>query len=209
MDKKVLRNISYGMYIVGCSDNKNSGCIINTLTQLTSDNPVISICVNKENYTNKIIKKTNKFSVSILSKKIDPNIISTFGFTSSKDNDKFEYVEYKMINDVPVVTSGVCGYITCKVKNIVDIGTHNLFIAQVDNGVILNEDEPMTYKYYNEIIKGKAPKKAPTYQEENINLDEEVWVCDVCGYVHKGPISDDFVCPICKMDRSHFKKNNI
>ena len=33
MDKKIFRDISYGMYVV---TSKDSGCIINTLTQVTS-----------------------------------------------------------------------------------------------------------------------------------------------------------------------------
>ena len=37
-------------------DNKKVGCIINTLTQITSDNPIITISLNKNNYTVKIKK---------------------------------------------------------------------------------------------------------------------------------------------------------
>ena len=58
MDKKIFRDISYGMYIVSSksNDNKNVGCVINTLTQITSTEPTISISLNKDNYNNKIIK---------------------------------------------------------------------------------------------------------------------------------------------------------
>ena len=68
----------------------------------------------------------------------------------------------------------------------------------------------MTYKYYHEVIKGKAPKKAPTYiEEETTSTDnEEVWVCDICGYKHKGPLPDNFKCPICGADKSHFKNKS-
>ena len=34
----------------------------------------------------------------------------------------------------------------------------------------------------------------------------EVWKCSVCGYVHEGPMSDDFVCPRCKQPASVFVK---
>ncbi len=37
MDTAVLNNITYGMYIVTTKDNnKNVGCIINTVMQITS-----------------------------------------------------------------------------------------------------------------------------------------------------------------------------
>ena len=200
MDKKIFRDISYGMYVVS---SKDSGCIINTLTQITSENPVITISLNKENYTNEVIKKENTFIVSILSENTNKNIISTFGFQSSKDIDKFKDFEYEIVNNTKVLKDTI-GYLVCEVINIVDSGTHDIFIGKVIDTKKSNEATPMTYKYYHEVIRGKAPSKAPTYVEES----EEGYVCDVCGYVHKKELTDDFVCPICGVDRSHFKKMN-
>lgn len=205
MDKKVFRDISYGMYIVSAYGDKNVGCVINTLTQLTSENPVISICLNKDNYTNQVIKKTKKFAVSILSEDIDPNIISKFGFQTSKDVDKFEGLSYKKVDNIPVLEENICGYLICEVVDIVDVGTHDLVLAKVIETSKLNDIVPMTYRYYHEVIKGKAPKKAPTYEEEKID-SAEAWVCNVCGYVHNGPLPEGFVCPICGVDASNFKK---
>jgi len=198
MDKKIFRDISYGMYVVS---SKDSGCIINTLTQVTSEDPVITISLNKENYTNEVIKRENTFVVSIISENVDKNIISTFGFQSSKDVDKFKDFEYETINNTKVLKDTI-GYLVCEVINIVDSGTHDIFIARVIETKKNNDNIPMTYKYYHEVIKGKSPSKAPTYVEEK----EEGYVCDVCGYVHKGELTDDFVCPICGVDASHFKK---
>ena len=204
MDKKVFTDISYGMYIVSCKDEKNCGCVINTLIQLTNENPIISICLNKKNYTNSIIKKTKKFAVSILSENIDPNIISKFGFQSSNDIDKFEDIFYEEKEGVPILKDSICGFLICEVINIIDVESHDLFIARVIDTEKTNDLKPMTYNYYHEVLKGKAPKKAPTYIEEK--SEEDSWVCDICGYVHKGNLPDDFKCPICGADLSHFKK---
>ncbi len=204
MDKKVFTDISYGMYIVSCKDEKNCGCVINTLIQLTNENPIISICLNKKNYTNSIIKKTKKFAVSILSENIDPNIISKFGFQSSNDIDKFDDIFYEEKEGVPILKDSICGYLICEVINIIDVESHDLFIARVIDTEKTNDLKPMTYNYYHEVLKGKAPKKAPTYIEEK--SEEDSWVCDICGYVHKGNLPDDFKCPICGADLSHFKK---
>lgn len=204
MDKKVFTDINYGMYIVSCKDEKNCGCVINTLIQLTNENPIISICLNKKNYTSSIIKKTKKFAVSILSENIDPNIISKFGFQSSNDIDKFEDIFYEEKEGVPILKDSICGYLICEVINIIDVESHDLFIARVIDTEKTNDLKPMTYNYYHEVLKGKAPKKAPTYIEEK--SEEDSWVCDICGYVHKGNLPDDFKCPICGADLSHFKK---
>ena len=49
---EVFRDISYGMYLVSTKNEKLSGCIINTLIQLTSNNPLIAISLNKNNALN-------------------------------------------------------------------------------------------------------------------------------------------------------------
>lgn len=200
MDKSILRDITYGMYIVS---TKDSGCIINTLTQITSDNPIITISLNKNNYTNTKIKENKKFIVSILSEDINPNIISTFGFKTSSDTDKFKDFKYQEIENIKVLED-IIGYIKCEVVDIIDCDTHDIFIAKVTDTMKLNNNTPMTYKYYHEVIKGKAPKNAPTYIEET--KEEDTYICDICGYRHKGNIDENFKCPICGVDYTHFKK---
>ena len=91
MDLSSLEDISYGMYLITTSNGKeDAGCIINTLTQITSKNPIVSVSINKNNYTNKILKESDKFVVSIISENIDPQVISKFGYLSSEKENKFE-----------------------------------------------------------------------------------------------------------------------
>ena len=205
MNKEIFKDISYGMYIVSAYDNKNVGCVINTFSQLTSNDALVSICLNKDNYTNKVIKKTNKFGVSILPENINPNIISKFGFSSSKDVDKFDGLNYTMVDEIPILKENICGYFVCEVKEIIDLGSHDLIISKVKNAEKLNDFTPMTYKYYHEVIKGKSPEKAPTYIEEEVK-EENTYVCDICGYVHYGDLPDDFVCPVCGAPKNLFNK---
>ena len=59
MDKKVLRNLSYGVYVVTSKDKeRNIGCVANSIMQVTSNPSVIAVSINHDNYTNKIIKET-------------------------------------------------------------------------------------------------------------------------------------------------------
>ena len=85
IDKQVFRNISYGMYLVTTNNKKKNGCIINTLTQITSENPIISISINKNNFTNNEIKESKKFAVSILSIDTDSEVISNFGYKTGNE----------------------------------------------------------------------------------------------------------------------------
>ena len=54
MDKSVLRNLSYGMYVICSKDDKNVGCIANTVVQITSNPMTIAISINHNNYNNNV-----------------------------------------------------------------------------------------------------------------------------------------------------------
>lgn len=210
MDKKVLRDLSYGLYAIGVKDgNRDCGCIVNTVFQITSDGPHIAISMNKENYTNELILKNKKFSVSILSEETNPIVIQKLGFISGKDNDKWDGFAYEYYEDLPVVKENANGYMVCEVENVVETSTHNVIIAKVINAKKDVDAKAMTYVYYHEVIKGKAPKKAPTYEEETIEK-KDIWVCSVCGYVYDGndfeAESEDYTCPICMVPKVMFDK---
>ena len=34
----------------------------------------------------------------------------------------------------------------------------------------------------------------------------EKWKCTVCGYIHEGPMTEDFICPLCRRPASVFEK---
>lgn len=216
MNKQILRDISYGMYIITSRDNdKLVGCTINTLVQITSENPTVLVSLNKNNYTNEIIKKTKKFAISILSEDTSPEVIGTFGFKTSKEINKFSNINYDLINDIPIIKDKTCGYIVCSVLDIIDVGTHDAFIGKIENMNKYDDLTPMTYKYYHEVVKGKAPKNAPTYIEEKEKLGtSKKYYCTLCGYIYddgkeKVPfekLPDDWKCPICGAPKSAFKE---
>ena len=165
MNNNVFRNLSYGVYIVSCSDGeKYTGCTVNSIMQITSSPATIALSVNHDNYTNECLEKTKKFAVSILSEKSNPVSIGTFGFRTGRDIFKFANIPFEMKNEFPVIKDA-CGYLICEVVNKIETTTHTVFIANVTDGDILNAEVPMTYAYYHNVIKGKSPKTAPTYIE--------------------------------------------
>ena len=212
MDKKVLRNLSYGVYVVTTKDNdKNVGCIANSVMQITSSPSIVAISINHDNYTNKCIKENNTFAVSILTENSNPKIIGEFGFKSSKDTNKFEDIDYKVENDIPIINDS-CGYFICKVINTIETSTHTIFLGEITNMDGFTNDTPMTYKYYHEKLKGTSPKNAPTYQEEVIKKEEKntkKWKCKICGYVYEGEkVPEDYICPICGRPHTEFYEVN-
>ena len=216
MDKTLFYDISYGMYIVSTKWNgKKVGCVANTFCQITSEDMIVSISLNKNNYTNSAIKDTKRFALSIISEKTNHEVIKNFGFYSSKDIDKFSGFEHEDFSDLPVLKENTCGYFICEVINIVDCGTHDIFLAKVVESARHNNNTPMTYSYYHKVVKGKAPKNAPTYIEEKVEKTEgKKYRCLLCGYVYDDAkekvkfedLPDDWRCPLCGAPKSAFQE---
>ena len=95
MDKKAMYKLSYGLFVLTSGmDGKDSGCIINTAQQVTSEPNRISIAVNQANFTHDLVKKSGKFNISIISQAAEFALFKHFGFQSGRDVDKFAAYEH-------------------------------------------------------------------------------------------------------------------
>lgn len=202
MDKKAMYKLSYGLFVLTSAfEGKDSGCIINTGIQVTSDPNRITIAVNKANFTKELVEKSGKFNLSILSESAKFEVFQHFGFQSGRDTDKFAaYSDCKRsANGLYYVTSGTNAYISAEVEQAVDLGSHMLFIAAVDDMEVLSQDLSATYAYYQSEIKPK-PAQQPS-------AGKTAWRCTVCGYIYEGEeLPADFVCPLCKHPASDFER---
>lgn len=208
MDTNVFRNLTYGVYVTTSLDkDKPVGCITNSVMQITSNPATIAVSVNHENYTNHCIKESNKFAVCILNEQTDPTVIGTFGFQSSKEVNKFETIAYHFEKKLPVLDCS-CGNLLCEVIDKIETDTHTIFLGKVINTSNYQKQTPMTYQYYHQKLKGKSPKKAPTYIEEKENLTKKrKWKCKICGYIYEGDeLKETYICPICGRPHTVFEE---
>jgi len=229
MNLKALHSISYGLYIVGSRKrDKINAQIANTVIQVCSEPPTISVCINKWNLTHEFIKDSKVFTVSVLCQDAPLSLIGNFGFKSGRDADKFDGVNYKLgETKAPIVLEHAVAYMEAKMVNELDVGTHTIFIGELVAADVLTEDEPMTYAHYHRVKRGTTPKTAPSYVEDNSVKKEgdtklAKYKCGVCGYVYdpeKGDpesdiapgtafedLPDDWVCPVCGATKDKFEK---
>lgn len=201
MEKEAMFKLSYGLFVLTSAlDGKDNGCIINTATQVASEPDRISIAVNKANYTQELIKESQKFNLSILSEAANFDIFRHFGFQSGRDTNKFaDYSNCKRSdNGLYYLTAGTNAYISATVKQSIDLGTHMLFIATTEDMKVLSDIPSATYAYYQSAIK---PKPTQTVSGKT------AWRCTVCGYLYEGEeLPTDFICPLCKHPASDFEK---
>lgn len=212
MDITVLFKLTYGLYVVGAFDNERPvGCIINTCFQVTNQNPILAISLNKNNYTLEAIRQSRRFSLSILAEESDTTVIGSFGFRSSCDCDKYADYGYQTAEGAPMVNGTFAGRLLLEALNFVDNETHVVVLARLID-TVKGEGTPMTYDYYHRVVKGKAPKTAPTFVAERDEAKEEPkcakrrYRCNLCGYVAEfdGEMPADYHCPICKVDSTQF-----
>ena len=197
IENNAIFKISYGLFVLTAKKGeKDNGCIINTVQQITQEPLKIAVTVNKDNLTHDMIKDTGEFNVSVLTENVKFDLFERFGFKSGRDTDKFSGFSDvdRTENGVYYITKNTNAVISGKVIETVDVGTHTIFIADVVESKVLSEETSVTYQYYFDHIKPKPEAKKKGY------------VCKICGYVYEGePLPDDFICPWCKHPASDFE----
>ena len=198
MNPKALYNITYGLYWLSVrSYAQDNACIINTAVQVASDPLTITISLNKANKTHNMIMESGRFNISALTVDAPFELFKRFGMQSGRDVNKFigfEHVQ-RAQNGIYVLSSYANATFVCRLLRTVDLGSHTLFIAALEDAQVISDRPSCTYGYYQSDIKPKpeTPKK-------------KGWVCSVCGHVHEGEeMPDDYVCPLCKHGKEDFR----
>ena len=210
IDKKALYALTYGLFVLTAKEGeKDNGCIVNTVQMLTSDPTRVVVFVNKSNYTEGMIARTGEFNVSILQKDTPFALFKNFGFSSGKDVDKFAGRVYpRSENGLYYIYENSNAMLSCKVVGMHDYGTHTLFVGEVVEAKTLSSQKSLSYETYLAEVKPQtkpAPKASAEKASESAPAVEK-WVCKVCGYVHEGPLPEDFICPWCKHPASDFER---
>ena len=202
VEPNAMFKLSYGLFVLTAKDGrKDNGCIINTAQQVTSQPNRISICVNKNNFTHDMILKTGEFNVNVLSTDATFDIFKWYGFQSGRDTEKIQSEKMPRSRNGIVYLEGCTNaFISGKVVESHDYGTHTMFVADVTEARVFNNVPSVTYAYYFAHIKPK-PAAQPADRKQ------VGWVCKICGYVYEGEdLPADFICPLCKHPASDFEK---
>jgi len=204
MDPKALFKIGYGLYALITRDGeKENACIINSVMQVTSDPVQLVVGVNKSNYSHDLVMKTGVMNIATLTEDAPFSLFQDFGFCSGHDvENKLEgYAPIYSANGLRYLVDYANAYLSCKVTETKDMGTHTLFTVEVVDAEVLNEHESLTYAYYHKHTKPQPA--APAAAAEG----KVVWVCRICGYVYEGEeLPEDYVCPLCKHGPEDFEK---
>ena len=186
MDKlsnDAITKIGYGLYVlIAREGEKDNGCIVNVVAQLTSSPMQMMISVNKQNLTHDMILRTGRFNVCCLTEHTPMKVFQHFGFQSGRDVNKFEGcdVEMRSSNGLLYLPKYTNAYLSGQMNYAKDLGTHTLYQEHI--------------------------KPNPVSAAQPSSGGKKKWVCEVCGYVYEGDeLPADFICPWCKHPASDFK----
>lgn len=197
-DMTALFNIGYGLYVVTSNDgSRDNGLIVNTVTQVTNTPNRIAVCINKANYSHHVIRQTGVLNVNCLDTTAPFSLFQRFGFQSGRAVDKFEGMEtLRSDNGLVFLPRHINSFMSLKVESYIDMDTHGMFLCTVTEARVMNDNETMSYTYYQQNVK-------PQPQTEG----KKGYVCKICGWVYEGEtLPEDIVCPLCKHGAADFEK---
>lgn len=196
-DLTALFKIGYGLYVVTSNDGKkDNGLIVNTVTQVTDTPNRVAVTINKQNYSHHVIKQTGIMNVNCLSTVAPFKVFETFGFQSGRTVDKFaDCTPLRSDNGLVFLPRYINAFMSLKVEQYVDFGTHGMFICSITEARVISNAETMTYTYYQNNVKPKPQTNG-----------KKGFVCKICGYIYEGDVlPDDFICPLCKHGAADFE----
>ena len=196
-DLTALFRIGYGLYVVTSNDGKkDNGLIVNTVIQLTDTPNRVAVNINKANYSHHVIKQTGVLNVNCLSTEAPFSVFQQFGFQTGRSVDKFAgQTVHRSDNGLVFLDKYINAFMSLKVEDYVDLGTHGMLICSVTEARVMSNQETMTYTYYQNNVKPKPETEG-----------KKGFVCKVCGYIYEGDeLPADYICPLCKHGAADFE----
>ena len=133
--------------MVSLTDKKGNSNII-TLAwagTICTNPPMLSVSIRPERYSYDIIKETGEFVVNLTTKELT-YATDYCGVKSGRDVDKFKEMKLTKLDSEKIKAVAIAESpvnIECKVREIMELGSHSLFIADVVNvrvdGKLLDE----------------------------------------------------------------------
>lgn len=124
--------------LVGCADPAN-GHRPNLITiawagVVCSKPPMVSISIRKERHSHALVKNTGEFTVNLIGRELLREM-DFCGVKSGRDVDKFAHLGLTAIPapglSVAPAIAEAPAFLSCKVRQIIELGSHDLFIGEV------------------------------------------------------------------------------
>lgn len=125
-------------------DGKMNGIAVAWINRVSGDPPMVTVSIGKTRYSHELLKKAEHFGICIM-KKSAKDVVEFFGTKSGREVKKFDVYDYSLSkNRMPILADSVA-FIECKISSTADAGDHTLFIGEIVDQKLYEDDEPMLY----------------------------------------------------------------
>ena len=156
-----LEKFTYGMFLLSArEEEKDNGCIVNTVMQVTSHPTRIAVCVFKRNLTHDMVLHTGQFNLCCFSVDADFALFRRFGFQSGRKTEKFAGLSCleRSENGIYLLTQGINASLCARVTDAIDLDDHTLFIAEVTRSRVVSQVPSCTFQDYQNHKENNAAK---------------------------------------------------
>ena len=138
-------------------EDQDNGCIINTAVQVANNPTRLAISCQSENLTKEMIERTGVFNVSVLTEDVPFDTIKHFGMQTGREVNKLDSWAgaKRSHNGLLYLTENTNAFVSCRVVDKKDLGSHMMFIGEVTESKVLSKNPPCTYAHYHKAIKPK------------------------------------------------------
>lgn len=139
--RRLLGRFATGVAIVTApdSDGNPAGMTVNTLTSVSLEPPLVSVCVERSADMHGVMERASTFVVNILES--GQELLSRR--FAVKHPDRFEGVGFRQDEGL-ILLEGVLAHITCETWSRLEAGDHTIFVGRVIGGNTHN-GQPLLY----------------------------------------------------------------
>ncbi len=145
MMHEILRQMPYGLYVVGVRGNGEGGLnamAASWVTQCSFEPPLLLVAVRKPSRTYQLVKAGRVFSLNLLDKK-EQRLIRALEPPARSAGDKLSKVGHVEEDTGAPILRHAFAYLECKVRAIYEPGDHALVVGEVVRAVSRGPGEPL------------------------------------------------------------------
>jgi flavin reductase len=144
--KLAMRRLAGGVSIIsGASPDGPLGVTATAVTSLTAEPPSVVCCLNRSLELESAVKETGRFGVNMLRADHHDLAKCFAGMHGARGSAKFEQGNWTILpSDVPALFDSLVTF-DCRVGDIVEVGTHSIFVGLIDDVFFGESGDPLVY----------------------------------------------------------------
>jgi flavin reductase (DIM6/NTAB) family NADH-FMN oxidoreductase RutF len=139
-----MRRLAATVSIVTCADETGRyGMTATAVTSVCAEPPTLLVCINSAARLFSKVTEQNRFCVNLL-KASHVALSQRFG-SKQYEQDRFALGDWTEIEGLPYLRDAQAS-LFCSIQQVIKVGSHGIFVAQIDGINVAKEIEPLIYR---------------------------------------------------------------